>query len=52
MKYEEKKFFGMKIDLEEGMGSPYRPDNFIPILFLKYLPTRLGFGPIRLCSSD
>lgn len=38
MKFETKSFFDMKIDMEVGMGSPYRPDNFFPILFMKYLP--------------
>jgi len=41
IKYERKKFFGMIIYMEKGMGIPYRPDNFFPILFLKFIPEKL-----------
>ena len=34
MKLESKKFFGKEINMEVGMGSPYRPDNLFPILFI------------------
>ena len=43
IKYEKKKFFGMKIYMEKGMGGQYRPDNFFPILFLEFIPEKL-FG--------
>lgn len=36
-KYKKNRFFDMEIEMEEGMGNPYRIDNFIPILFLHYL---------------
>lgn len=42
MKYEKKKFFGMEIEMEEGMGNVYRPDNFFPILFMKFIPYKLS----------
>ncbi len=41
IKYEKKKFFGMTISMEKGMGNPYRPDNFFPILFLEFIPSKL-----------
>jgi len=49
IKYEAKKFFDMEIDMEQGIGSPYRIYNFIPILFLKYIPYKLGMKGINLC---
>jgi len=41
IKYEGKRFFDMEINVEEGMGSVYRLDNFIPILLLKYIPYKI-----------
>ena len=38
----KKKFFDMEINMEEGMGNPYRPDNFFPILILHYLPFKFA----------
>ncbi len=46
---EQKKFFDMEILAEEGIGNLYRLDNFIPILFLKYIPYKLGMNEIKLC---
>lgn len=36
------KFFDMEIYMEEGMGNPYMPSNFFPILFMKYIPYKLN----------
>ncbi len=41
MEFETKKFFNMEIEMEKGIGNPYRPDNFLPLLFLKYIPYKL-----------
>lgn len=49
MKFEKPvKILGVDIQMEKGMGNPYRPDNFLPILFMKIIPIKLGFGPIEV----
>ncbi len=47
MKMIKERFFDMKIDMEEGMGSPYRLDNFFPLLFLYYLPFKFAKGKVE-----
>ncbi len=45
--YEKKRIFGRAIYMEKGMGSPYRIDNFIPILFLKVIPSLFVKSEVR-----
>ncbi len=40
-KFEKKKFFSMTFFMENGMGNPYRLDNFFPLLFLKFIPYKI-----------